>query len=102
MFAAQRTMTEVEHLEPAQRRAALQAAYGAVSARPVFYVAMAAMACCVTLAIVAAESIRPDWPGRVAGAAMGALIGGALHDQIMRRAMRPHIMRFLAGIDGHR
>lgn len=96
MFAAQRNMPEIRHLAPAQRKAALRAAYGAISARPVFYLAMAAMVCCVLAAMAVAESIRPGWPGRVVGAAIGALVGGVLRDRIMRRAMRPHVMKYLA------
>ena len=95
MFSHWSNIPEIQHLDPPLRKAAWQAGFGAVSARPIFWLALGAMAVALAVSMGLVESVVPGWPGRLVGAAIGALVGGALYDAIMRRAMRPHILQFL-------
>jgi len=89
-------MPEIRHLESQRKKAACQAGFGVVSARPVFWRAVGVLALSIAIAEYVGELALPGWPGKIVGSFLGALAGCVLYEVIMRRAMRPHIIRFLA------
>ena len=101
MFGSWSNMAEIRHLDPARRKAAWQAGYGAVSGGPVFWLAAGSMAVPVGVFAAIGGALVPGWIGNITGIFVGVMLGGFLSDAIMRRAMRPHILEFLAKGPGH-
>jgi hypothetical protein len=87
---------ELKNLPPKKRQAAWQAAYGAVVLRPVHFLAIAQLVFLATAFRSIGGTISNSWVGEAIGYSLGGLLGGALYLKIMRWALRPHILRFLA------
>jgi hypothetical protein len=87
--------SELEGLPSERRKAAYQYAFGQVSGRPTFYLSILAMAITATTANWLGGVAFGGLGGQFGGLVVGVVLGMFLTDWIMRRAMRPHLRRFL-------
>lgn len=87
---------ELKDLPPKERQAAWQAAYGAIVLRPIHFIAIAQLVFLVTAFKSIGGMISNGWAGEAIGYSLGGLLGGALYLKIVKSALRPHILRFLA------
>ena len=92
-----RLLPELDQLDPVTRKAAWQAGFGAVSARPIHLVAALPFILFMAFFITLGEFIVAGWVGRIIGGVLGSTCGLLAYVSILSLAMRPHFARHLSG-----
>ena len=87
---------ELASVSATMRKAALQAGYGAISARPVHFVSLLVVGFATAAGIAAGDAVGHGYVARMIGAAVGSVIGCAFYERRMADAMRPHVVRYLS------